>query len=77
MHQPIHSSAPELRELRTLYIDTLKRSVTGVLLETPGYIPGQESLGGPPHAFNVELRTNGLDFPVEVRACPGICAACQ
>ncbi len=76
MHQPT-SSAPELKELQTLYIDMLKKSVTGVLLETPGYMPGRESTGEPPHPFNAEIRTNGLDFPVEVRACPGICAARQ
>ena len=54
--------------LRALYINTLKKSVTGILLETPAYQPGLSADTGqlPVVPFQLERRINGEDWPVQV-----------
>ena len=54
--------------LRALYVNTLKKSVTGILLETPAYRPDltadTSQLAVVP--FQLERRINGEDWPVQV-----------
>ena len=63
-----HFSHQRSDDIRQLYIDTLKKSVTGILLQTEGYkadgTAGLSDLQRLP--FNLSKRTNGLDFPVQV-----------
>ena len=63
-----HLSHQRSDDIRQLYIDTLKKSVTGILLQTEGYkadtTAGLSDLQKLP--FDLDKRTNGLDFPVHV-----------
>ena len=55
-------------DLRALYVNTLKKSVTGILLETPGYQPGltADTDRLPVIPFELEHRMNGEDWPIQV-----------
>ena len=63
-----HHAESSHSELRALYVNTLKKSVTGILLETPGYVPelmaeeSQLQIG----SFDLDKRINGQDWPVQV-----------
>lgn len=65
-----HHAERSLGDVQALYVDTLKKSVTGILLETPGYVPvlmaEEKELQLRP--FQLEQRTNGQDWPVQVTA---------
>jgi Macrocin-O-methyltransferase (TylF) len=63
LHCPAQPAADD--SLRQLYLHTVKHSVTGMLLQTPGYI----NFAGPlkdlkQAAFDHKRRLNGEDWPV-------------
>ena len=68
MHLTHHHAESLQSELRALYVDTLKKSVTGILLETPGYVPElkTEESQLKLRPFELEKRINGQDWPVQV-----------
>ena len=69
--QPAHTR--HLTDLCKLYIETLKKSVTGVLLQTQSVTPGSDTRQLQP--FNLELRTTGQDWPAQVLRCTAdVCA---
>ena len=55
-------------DLRALYINTLKKSVTGILLETQSYQPAASAKESQLRVvpFQREKRINGEDWPVQV-----------
>ena len=55
--------------LRKLYIHTVKHSVTGFLLQTPGYSHYGPTSGLKQHEFVEERRRNGQDWPVSGAYC--------
>lgn len=71
-----HHAESSHEELRALYVDTLKKSVTGILLETPGYVPElmAEKSQLELRPFQLETRIKGEDWPVQVltsiASCP-------
>ena len=71
--QPAHLK--HLAELRSLYIETLKRSVSGVLLQTQSVTPGGDTRQLLP--FNLEMRTTGQDWPAQVLGCTASCFVCS
>ena len=65
---PIHPAhVKHLTELRKLYIETLKKSVTGVLLQTQSVAVGADTRQLLPH--DLEQRTTGMDWPAQVLLC--------
>ncbi len=71
--QTVHHHAESMHgDLRALYVNTLKKSVTGILLETPAYQPEffaeESNLRVVP--FDLQKRINGQDWPVQVMPNP-------
>ncbi len=67
--QLVHHHAESMHgDLRALYVNTLKKSVTGILLETQSYeaVPSAEETQLRVVPFKLEQRINGEDWPVQV-----------